>query len=354
MKPRLAFLSAAEIAIPCLEFLRNDPTVTLCGIITQPERARGRGQTVSLNPIGAWAQMHDLPFYQAETMDDRAYDWLKQMQPDLILVMAFGHILEKRFLELPPLGMWNLHVSLLPKYRGASPIQTALLNGDTETGVTLMSMVEAMDAGSWLSQQMVTIASTDTAVTLKEKLARTSATLLRSSLPKLLSGNYTLTPQNESNVSYCKKIAKSDGCLDFSKSAIQLERCIRAYQPWPGAYFFKNNERYLVRQAHVITGEVSKNAPPASGLIKRKPLHDGDMTKNCRAIVEFSAFNSANSTYGVFLTDSNHTLLAVTTSSGLLAIDCIQKASGKPMGAAEFLRGNRSFPDAEVKFFVDA
>ena len=119
MKPRVIFCSADEISKPCLEFLHNEPSVTLCGIITQPQRAKGRGQILSLNPIAAWAQMHALPFYQTETMDEAAFDWLKQMQPHLVLVMAFGHILKKRFLELPKLGMWNLHVSLLPKYRGA-------------------------------------------------------------------------------------------------------------------------------------------------------------------------------------------------------------------------------------------
>ena len=258
MKPRVIFFSADEISKPCLEFLRTEPSIAFCGIVTQPQRAKGRGQTVSLNPVAQWAQTHALPFYQAETIDDVAFDWLKQMQPHLVLVMAFGHILKKRFLELPKLGMWNLHVSLLPKYRGASPVQTALLNGEIETGVTLMSMVEAMDAGPWLAQQTTAIAPDDTAVTLREKLAQASVALLRMSLPILLSKTYVLTPQNEANATYCKKLSKADGCLDFSKPAVFLERCIRAYQPWPGAYFLKNNERYLIHQAHVSADSTAK------------------------------------------------------------------------------------------------
>ena len=134
MKPRIVFFSADEISIPCLEFLYNDPSITFCGIVTQPSRAKGRGKVLSLNPIAEWAQTHGLPFYQAETMDEAAFEWLKQIQPHLVFVMAFGHILKKRFLELPPLGMWNIHVSLLPRYRGASPVQAALLNGAAETG----------------------------------------------------------------------------------------------------------------------------------------------------------------------------------------------------------------------------
>ena len=334
MKPRLIFFSADEISIPCLEFLHTEPSITLCGIVTQPQRAKGRGQTVSLNPIAQWAQMHALPFYQAETMNDAAFDWLQHIQPHLVLVMAFGHILKKRFLELPKLGMWNLHVSLLPKYRGASPVQAALLNGDAETGVTLMSMAEAMDAGPWLAQQKTPIAPDATAVTLREKLAQASAALLRASLPTLLSETYVLTSQNETDATYCKKLSKADGCLDFSKPAVLLERCIRAYQPWPGAYFLKNNERYLVHQAHVLadgTTERDLLFPTASTSIKDKISSNADCT---------------NQTYGQFLTDPHRTVLAVTTGEGLLAIDRIQKAGGKPINAAEFLRGNRSFLEA--------
>ena len=334
MKPRLIFFSADEISIPCLEFLHTEPSITLCGIVTQPQRAKGRGQTVSLNPIAQWAQMHALPFYQAETMNDAAFDWLQHIQPHLVLVMAFGHILKKRFLELPKLGMWNLHVSLLPKYRGASPVQAALLNGDAETGVTLMSMAEAMDAGPWKKKKKTPIAPDATAVTLREKLAQASAALLRASLPTLLSETYVLTSQNETDATYCKKLSKADGCLDFSKPAVLLERCIRAYQPWPGAYFLKNNERYLVHQAHVLadgTTERDLLFPTASTSIKDKISSNADCT---------------NQTYGQFLTDPHRTVLAVTTGEGLLVIDRIQKAGGKSMNAAEFLRGNRSFLEA--------
>ena len=331
MKPRLVFFSADAISKPCLEFLHNEPSITFCGIVTQPQRAKGRGQTLSLNPIAEWAQTHDLPFYQAETMDEAAFDWLKQIQPHLVLVMAFGHILKKRFLELPKLDMWNLHVSLLPKYRGASPVQAALLNGDAETGVTLMSMTEAMDAGPWLAQQKTATAPDDTAVTLREKLAQKSVILLRTSLPKLLSRDYVLTPQNEADATYCKKLSKADGCLDFSKPAAFLERCVRAYQPWPGAYFLKNNERYLVHQTHVLAdGTAGKELlfPTASTSIKDKTVQNTNRT---------------NQTCGRFLTNPNRTVLAVTTGEDLLVIDRIQKAGGKSMNAAEFLRGNRSF-----------
>jgi methionyl-tRNA formyltransferase len=197
-----------------------------------------------------------------------------------------------------------------------------------------MSMVEAMDAGPWLAQQKTAIAPNDTAVTLREKLAQASAVLLRTSLPTLLSNNYILTPQNEAEATYCKKISKADGCLNFSKSAILLERCIRAYQPWPGTYFLKNNERYLVHRAHVMTDSTANETllfPTVSASTKDKTAQNKNRT---------------NQTYGQFLTDPNRTVLAVTTEEGLFVIDRIQKAGGKPMNAAEFLRGNRSFSEA--------
>lgn len=307
MKPRILFFSAAEISIPCLEVLEKDNRVDLVGIVTQPERARGRGQQIRLNPIGLWAEQYSVPFFQAEKMDDAAYEWLRSMRPDLIFVMAFGHILGKRFLDLPPLGMWNFHTSLLPKYRGASPIQTAILNGESCSGVTLMSMVKKMDAGAWLAQKKVHLADDETTPSLTKKMAETSAKLLAESLPTLLNRNYALTEQNPSEVTFCSKYTKTDGELDFSKPAEILERQIRAFQPWPGSYFFKNNERYIVHKAHAIVTE------------------------------------STSQNVGTFHVDSGRKSLYVTTSSGDLYLEILQKSGGKPMLVADFLRGDRNF-----------
>ena len=307
MKPRVLFFSAAEISIPCLEVLKRNHDVNFAGIVTQPERARGRGQQTRLNPIGLWAEQQSIPFFQAEKMDDVAYEWLVSKQPDLIFVMAFGHILSERFLTLPPLGMWNFHTSLLPKYRGASPIQTAILNGEAFSGVTLMSMVKQMDAGAWLTQKKIALGNDETTPSLTEKMAKVSAGLLEENLPSLLNRNYTLTEQNPSEVMFCSKYTKADGELDFSKSAEVLERQIRAFQPWPGSYFFKNNERYIVHKARTVS--------------------------------------AANTSQGVghFYVDSDRKSLYVTTSSGNLYLEILQKSGGKPMAVADFLRGNRNF-----------
>lgn len=305
LKPRVLFFSAAEISVPCLEVLMNDVSVDFVGIVTQPGRAKGRGQKVSLNPVAVWAEENAIIYYQVEKMDTSAFQWLQSQKPDLIFVMAFGHLLKKEFLDLPPLGMWNFHTSLLPKYRGASPIQTAILSGEEMTGVSLMSMVEKMDAGPWLSQQSVFIDSTDTTATLTNKLADASATLLKNALPVLVTKDYNLTLQDENKVSFCKKFSKKDGELDFSKPAVVLERQIRAFQPWPGSYFFKDGERYIVHKAHIVP-----------------------------------KFENSE---GTFYIDKNRKQLLITTSEQVLSIDVLQKSGGKPLAIADFLRGNLNF-----------
>ena len=303
MKPRIVFFSASEIALPCLDYLLRNPEVDFTGIVTQPERPKGRGQKVSLNPIAQWAERNAIPYCQAEKMDDSVLDWLKEKQPDLGLTMAFGHFLKSAFLELPPLGMWNFHTSLLPKYRGASPIASCLLDGVNETGVSLMEMVAKLDAGPWIAQEKVTIANDETSSTLATKLAQASARLLETTLPSLLDKTYTLHEQNEAEVTFTHKFSKTDGLLDFSKPAIVLERQIRAFQPWPSSYFFVNEQRYIVHKAHV---EVSQKDEIGTLHIDR--------------------------TNGTF---------SIQTGEGMLVLDSIQKAGGKPLATKDFLRGTQ-------------
>jgi len=301
MKPRVLFFSAAEISIPCLDFLKNNLTIDFVGVVTQPSRAKGRGQKLSLNFVAEWAKNSGLPFIEAEKMNDEVFVALKKLKPDLIFVMAFGHILKQHFLTLPSLGMWNLHTSLLPKFRGASPIQSAILKGEQRTGVTLMSMVEKMDAGPWIDQEVVDI-NEDTTVTLSRKLAEKSVLLLQRSLPKIISRTYKYTVQDETLVTFCRKFSKLDGLLDFSKPAIDLERQIRAFQPWPGSYFFRGSERYIVYKAHVEVGSMD---------------------------------------VGEIEITENYSELHIGTGNGILVIDVIQKTGGKPMAIVDFLRGNK-------------
>ena len=306
MIPRVVFFSSADISIPTLNFLKESPSTNLVGVITQPGRPKGRGQKISPNPVALWAQEKGVFFYEAEELGDAAFEVFKNLRPDLVFVMAFGRLLKNRFIDLPFYGMWNLHASLLPKLRGASPMQSAILNGDEYTGLTLMRMVEKMDAGPWVFQECIKIEADDTTATLTKKLAESGVSVLKITLPHLLDKTLVYIDQDPESVTYCKKISKEDGWLDFSKPAAVLERQIRAFQPWPSSYFFKNNERYIVRKAHV-------------------------------------EFEMKFNVVGKFNIAENGTKLSIETGEGTLVIDVMQKAGGKPMPIADFLRGNNNF-----------
>ena len=303
MKPKIIFFSAGEIALPCLDYLLKNTAVEFVGIVTQPERPKGRGQKVSLNPIAQWAKENTIPYCQAEKMDDSVLAWLKEKQPDLGLTMAFGHFLKSAFLGLPPLGMWNFHTSLLPKYRGASPIASCLLDGASETGVSLMAMVEKLDAGPWIAQEKIEITNDETSSTLTSKLAQASAHLLEATLPSLIDKTYTLHEQNEADVTFTYKFNKADGLLNFSKSAVVLERQIRAFQPWPSSYFFINEQRYIVHKAHVEASQKGE--------------------------------------IGTMHMDRTNGFFSIQTAEGSLVLDLIQKAGGKPLPIKDFLRGTQ-------------
>jgi methionyl-tRNA formyltransferase len=304
-KVRTVFLSASDIAVPCLERLLKINDCQLVGIVTQPERPRGRGQKYSPNPIATWAQSHRIAYLQTDQMDDNLFVELQQMQIDLAFVMAFGHILKRRFLDLPALGMWNFHASLLPKYRGASPIQTCLLMGEHETGVTLMRMVEKLDAGPWIAQKIVGIEAQETAYTLTQKLAHASADLLAEYWGRLVQKNYSVVEQIEPSATVTRKLHKADGLLDFNESALSLERKVRAFNPWPGTFFHWGSECIKVHGAHIMDEEVA-----------HKP--------------------------GTILFDFCQCPLGVATSKGILAIDRLQRSGGKILHAKEFLNGNKS------------
>lgn len=300
---RVVFFAASEIAVPCLEKLLVLPQAKLVGVVTQPSRARGRGQKMSLNPIANWAQEHAIPFFQAEKMDEEAYLWIKNLGADLALVMAFGHLLKPRFLELFSGRFWNFHTSLLPKYRGASPIQTCILNGEKETGVSLMRIVEKMDAGPYLAQANLFLDDSETTQTLTQKLAQLSAQLLADNFVQLSLNEPNVHEQDDQLATFTRKFTKEDGLLDFSEPAIVLERKVRAFNPWPGTYFVRNDENIKVHAAHVTQ----------------------DFSKQIGAIQI-----------------SNHGIV-IQTSREALAVDRLQRPGGKVLNVDDFLRGAKDF-----------
>lgn len=233
---RIVFLGSDAIALPGLDWLeRNGSDIgRIVGVFTQPDRASGRGQKPAPNAVKQWAIHRSIPVFQPERLDSGARAQLQALNADVSLVMAYGHILKDDFIATPRLGTLNLHASLLPRYRGASPIQSAISQGDKETGVSLMRIVRALDAGPVARMAKVRIEELDTAVEIEAKLASVCGPLLGASLPRLADGTLEFVEQDHTAASYCRRLAKGDGRLDFTRPGIEIAARIRGLFPWPG------------------------------------------------------------------------------------------------------------------------
>jgi len=232
---RIVFMGSDAIALPSLNYLYGQSsTVCIQAIYTQPDRARGRGKKVQANAIKLWALEKGIPVYQPESFDEAAIASLAELKADCLLVMAYGHLLPQSVLDLPPLGIYNLHTSLLPELRGPSPIETAVASGFELSGVSLMQLVLKMDAGPLLDQETVAISEKETGGSYREKLAAASARLLERNLGAITQAEVKLTEQDEAQVTYCRLLVKQDGQLDFSQPARVLAQRINGLNPWPG------------------------------------------------------------------------------------------------------------------------
>src|SRR5262249_52262656 len=233
---RLVFMGTPEFAVPSLRTLIEGKDLVV-GVITQPDQPSGRGMVLHTLPIKALATSHHLPVFQPPRLrDPGVLVRLQSWQPDLIVVVAYGKMLPQTVLTLPPYGCINVHASLLPKYRGAAPIQWAIAGGERETGVTIMYISERMDAGDILLQKTLTIADDDTGGTLHDKLAVLGADALGEALQLLKAGQLVAHPQNEAAATYASLIHKEEGRIDWHQDVAALERRIRAFNPWPSAY----------------------------------------------------------------------------------------------------------------------
>ncbi|MBL9186839.1 MAG: methionyl-tRNA formyltransferase [Opitutaceae bacterium] len=301
---RLVILSSDTIALPMLDWLAREGagTVEIVAVFTQPDRETGRGQRVQPNGIKLWATARGLPVFQPEKLTEDVRQQLVALRPDLGLVMAYGHILRDDFIAAPRLGMLNFHTSLLPRYRGASPIQTAIASGERETGVTLMRIVRRLDAGPIADVERVNIGPLETAVEIDEKLAQACVPLLRRALPRVLAGTQEFAPQDEAQATYCRKLAKDDGALDFAAAATELAARINGLFPWPAC-------------AVEITGQIVK-----IGLADALPL-----------------VPAAGDVGTVLGADADGVLVA--TAEGTLRLRRLQRPGGKMLAAADFLRG---------------
>ena len=317
---RIVFFGSPEFALPTLEALlasRHEVTA----VVTQPDRPAGRRHTLTPPPVKVMALERGIPVLQPEKVSDEAsVDVLRGLGADVFVVAAYGQILRQRVLDLPKRGCLNVHASLLPRHRGASPVAAAILAGDDVTGVTIMEMVRALDAGPMVSSVREPILPSDTTGSLEARLAVAGAEHLVEVLDDWASGVIVAAPQNESMATYAPQLRRSDALIDWSRPAVEIWRAVRAYSPWPVAHTTFGGQELRILEAWPV-GEQTDQAPGTVLAPGRLPVEAG--------------LGSVDA-------------VAVQSGEGSLAVLRLQKPGGKPMSGVEFLRGQRDFVGARL------
>ena len=247
---KIIFFGNGEFSVKVLEKLNQHYRVN--SVVTTPDKKQGRGQQLVEPMVKVFAKEHNIEFRQFVKVSVDGIDYLKNEKPDIIVTAAFGQILSRELLSIPKIGVLNVHGSILPKYRGASPIQSAIINGDKETGITIMRTVYELDAGDILLQKKLKIEDLDTSSTMFEKLAVLGGECIVEAVDKIQSGNYAFVPQNNNEATYTKIIKKEDAKIDFNKTAKQVCDFIRGMYNWPVAYFEIENEKIKVYESEII------------------------------------------------------------------------------------------------------
>ena len=295
-------MGSPEFSLATLSALNENYSVL--GVVTQPDRPSGRGRKLQAPPVKILAEDLNIPVIQPKRLsEDSALLQLKDWKADVIVVAAFGQILRKNVLSLPEYGCVNVHASLLPRWRGAAPLQAAILAGDIQSGITIMQMDRGLDTGPIFSQQSIAIADNETSLSLGNKLSFLGAELLLKTLSLLLNGKIRPQAQKESASTYAPMLQKKEGQLDFGKSANYLARKVRAYFPWPGSFFTMDEQSIKIQKARPHSA-----MPPAMGKL---------------AVID--------------------QLPAVGTSDGWLLLEELQAPGKKSMKGEDFLRGGRKW-----------
>lgn len=265
MPLRVVFLGTPAFAVPTLDRLIASPH-SVVGVVTQPDRPRGRGQRVAPSPVKQRALLDGVPVFQPLRLKDgTAAEWLQALKPDLAVVAAYGRLLPQGLLDLPRLGMINVHASLLPRWRGAAPIHRAVMAGDAETGITIMRVVLALDAGPMLAQVALPIGPDETSDHLEGRLADVGAALLITTVDRLAAGPVPEVAQEESAVTLAPRLERRESPIDWSHSATQVHNQIRGLQPWPQAATWLGGRRLLVRRSAVAEADwTTESAAPAT------------------------------------------------------------------------------------------
>lgn len=247
----VVFFGTPQFAVPTLRRLLDSPH-RVAGVVTQPDRPRGRGQKVTHSPVKALALERGLPVFQPDRLKPPdVSDTLRAWQPDLGVVAAYGRIIPEQLLTIPRLGMINVHASLLPRYRGAAPVHRAVINGDRETGVTIMRVVKELDAGAMFATVTRPIGPDETSDVVEEALAELGASLLLAVLDEIAAGTAHEEPQDDLQATYAPRLTKEEGLIDWSQSAAQIHNQVRGLHPWPHAYSFLNGARLIIRRSRV-------------------------------------------------------------------------------------------------------
>ena len=299
---RVVFFGTPDFAVPTLAALLRSRHLVV-GVVTQPDRPRGRGHKIIDAPVKTTAAAAGVPILQPQRLKDAAFlESLTTLRADLGIVAAYGRILTNEVLTIPRQGLLNVHASLLPRYRGAAPVHRAVIAGERETGVTIMRVVQALDAGPMLADAHRPIADDETSDVVEHDLARLGAALLVATLDNLVAGPVEERPQDETQATYAHKLQKEDGLIDWGWPAERLNNLIRGLHPWPHAFTFLGSRRFIVRRSRWLP----ESSPEAPG-----------------TVVEAASDR-----------------LAVATGSGVLEITEIQSEGKRPMTPREFLAGH--------------
>jgi methionyl-tRNA formyltransferase len=309
---RVVFFGTPAFAVPSLEALLASRHAVVA-VVTQPDRPRGRGQKVTDGPVKARAAAAGLPVLQPDRLRDPSFvDALARVNADLGVVAAYGKLLTDEVLAIPRLGMINVHGSLLPRYRGAAPVHRAIIEGEEETGVTIMRVVKQLDAGPMLAKAPRAIGADETSEDVERDLARVGASLLISVVDAMAAGAVVATPQDDALATYAHRLKKEDGLIDWNMSAGRIHNLVRGLHPWPHAFTFRDGQRFIIRRTH---------RPDAASASRH-----GDEPGTIVAAADEE--------------------LAVQTGAGAIRILEIQPEGKRPMTVREFLSGHHLAPGA--------
>lgn len=309
---RIVFMGTPDFSVLALQALIK--TGLVVGVVTQPDRPAGRGNQLRKPPVKIAAEAADIPVFQPKSLRKfEAAAPIREWKPDLIIVAAFGQILKSHLLDLPPLGCINIHASLLPRWRGAAPIQAAILNGDQQTGITLMRMDEGLDTGDMLVKEIIDIDPRETVQALHDRLAVLGGEMMTRYLDDLIEQRFPRVPQNDELATYAARIQKEDGRIDWNTSAITIDRQIRAFNPWPGTFTQWQGKQFKIKSAGFTVDETASSEISPGRVIRL-----------------------------------SNEQIGIVTGDGIVLPEEVQLQGKKPMHIAEFVRGRSELIDSRL------